>query len=60
MPTARLKNEKLAKDILEEFEPDEAELALSVLEIIEQSDGEADPAKIKKVAGECYKKKGNN
>lgn len=57
---ARLKNEKLANDILAEFPSDEADLALSVLEIIEQSGGTPDQAKIKKVASDCYKKKGDN
>ena len=57
---AKLKNKKLQSDIESSFPPDEADLALSILEVIESSDGEPDPAQIKKVASECYQRKGEN
>ena len=59
MPT-KLKNEKLQNDIESRFSPDEADLAISLLEIIESSAGEPDAMLMKKVASECYRKKGDN
>ena len=52
------KNQKLAQDINETFEADEANLALSILEIVERSDGNPSPDDVRKAAQKCYEGRG--
>ncbi len=51
------KNQKIREDIRKEFSPAEAKLALGILSMVENTDGNPNPDDVKKLADACFKEK---
>mgnify|MGYP006921149199 FL=1 len=60
MPESEFKNQKIKQDIQKEFEPEEAKLALGILSMVENSDGNLNMDEVTKLANACYKEKEGN
>lgn len=58
MPDNELKNQRLMEDIKNEFSPAEAELALGILKMVEDSgDNKPDPTAMKRFAKKVFDEK---
>lgn len=58
MPDNELKNQRLMEDIKNEFSPAEAELALGILKMVEDSgDNQPDPTEMKRFAKKVFDEK---
>lgn len=60
MPENEFKNQKIKQDIQREFDPEEAKLALGILSMVENSDGNLNMDEATKLANACYKEKEGN
>jgi len=60
MPENEFKNQKIKEDIQREFKPEEAKLALGILGMVENSDGNLNMDEVSKLANICYKEKEEN
>lgn len=55
MPESEFKNQKIREDVQKEFKPAEAKLALGILSLVENTDGNPNSDDVKKLAEECFK-----
>ncbi len=60
MPENEFKNQKIKEDIQREFKLEEAKLALGILGMVENSDGNLNMDEVSKLANTCYKEKEEN
>lgn len=60
MPENEFKNQKIKEDIQREFKLEEAKLALCILGMVENSDGNLNMDEVSKLANACYKEKEGN
>lgn len=60
MPENEFKNQKIKEDIQREFKFEEAKLALGILGMVENSDGNLNMDEVSKLANACYKEKEEN
>lgn len=60
MPENEFKNQKIKEDIQREFKLEEAKLALGILGMVENSDGNLNMDEVSKLANACYKEKEEN
>lgn len=55
MPGNEFKNQKIREDVQKEFKLAEAKLALGILSMVENTDGNPNSDDVKKLAEECFK-----
>lgn len=55
MPENEFKNQRIREDVQMEFKPAEAKLALGILSMVENTDGNLDSDDVKKLADVCFK-----
>ena len=55
MPENGFKNQKIREDVQREFKPAEAKLALGILTMVENTDGNLNSDDVKKLADTCFK-----
>ena len=60
MPENEFKNQKIKEDIQREFKLEDAKLALGILGMVENSDGNLNMDEVSKLANACYKEKEGN
>ena len=60
MPENEFKNQKIKEDIQGEVKREEAKLALCILGMVENSDGNLNMDEVSKLANACYKEKEGN
>lgn len=57
MPGNEFKNQKIREDIQKEFSPAEAKLALGILSLVENTDGNPNGEEVRKLADACFREK---